>query len=82
MRLLDPRPWHLIAPGTVVLYSDGAARAVHVEPHEFREVVVFAEGLGPVVMPALAYVQPVELDDTDAIGNMLRAGLTLTPIKE
>jgi hypothetical protein len=81
MRYLPPRRWHEVTPGTVIMYIDGP-RAVAVEPYGLREVIVHAEGLTPVVMPALALVSPVELDDTDAIGNLLRAGLTLTPIKE
>lgn len=81
MRLLDPRPWHLIAPGAVVLI-DGVPRTVLGHDDALTSRMVFAEGLQPIVVNPHSYVQPVELDDTDAIGNMLRAGLTVTPIRE
>jgi hypothetical protein len=82
MRYLPPVPWRLIAPGTIVLIG-GVPRVVHVVRGDVHGVTVFAEGIAPYRLPdPQPYAQPVLLDDTDAIGNLLRAGLTLTPIKE
>ena len=88
MRLLDPLPWHLIAPGTVVLFPN-ATHAVAVydvqhtrHPNGALTVAVLVEGWPRPIDVTGTLAQPVELDDTDAIGNMLRAGFTLTPIKE
>ena len=80
MRYLDPLPWHLVAPATVVLIA-GVPRCVFLVRGDVDGITVYAQGLAPF-RPDGAYAQPVELEESDAIGNMLRAGLTLTPIKE
>lgn len=80
MRHLPPIPWHAVTPGTILMYSDGP-RAVTVEPADhYHEVVVFAEGLPPVIMPALELVQPVELDETDVVAVLRAAGFTVEPL--
>lgn len=88
MRVLPPTPWHLIAPGAVVLFPD-TTRPVTVydvqytrHPNGALTVAVFIEGWPRPIGVTGTLAHPVELDDTDAIGNLLRAGLTLTPIKE
>lgn len=82
MRYLPPVPWHLIAPGTIALIG-GVPRVVHVVRGDVHGVTVFAEGIAPYRPsgPQL-YAQPVQLDESDAVGNLLRAGLTVTPVKE
>lgn len=80
VRYLPPIPWHAVAPGTVVLI-DGEPRTVCANWENLGICLVLLEG-----DPDSHYfrcddsAQPVELDDTDAIGNMLRAGLTLKEI--
>jgi hypothetical protein len=79
MRLLPPVPWHLITPGTVVLY-DGPRAVIMNMPHSVTRTVLL-EGLPPIVVDPRAYAQPVQLDATDAIGTLYAAGLNPTPIE-
>lgn len=77
MKYLQPRPWHLIEPGTVVLIGSTPRTVQHVVG-DVHGITVYAEGLPPF-RPDGMYTQPVELDDADAIGNLHVTGLHPTP---
>lgn len=81
MKHLPPTPWHLIAPGTVVLMDAAETRTVLQIVGDIHGITVYAEGLVPFRVRGDAYAQPVELDTADAIGNLFAAGFTVTPIK-
>jgi len=74
---LAPIPWHAVTPGTVVLI-DGIPRtvlAVHPVPHS-GTVRIFAEGIALIDAPGTTFVQPVQLDETDAMITLFAAGFT------
>ncbi|MET0426689.1 MAG: hypothetical protein ABW046_22670 [Actinoplanes sp.] len=85
MRHLPPIPWRLVRPGTVVLDSRGTPRRV-LENLQMGSAlggrIVLVEGLLPAQVTNEWPAHPVELDTTDAIGNLFAADLTVTPIKE
>lgn len=87
MRFLDPRPWHLVAPGAVVLFPD-TARPVTVydiqhtrHPSGELTVTVLIEGWPRPIDVTGTYAYPVELDESDAAAALHAAGFTVTPIE-
>ena len=83
MRYPPPRRWSEVTPGTVIMDHNGVARTVlDVGPGVGGRRAVLVEGLPPATVFDYHFIAIVELDESDAIGTLLRAGFTVTPFKE
>jgi hypothetical protein len=81
VRYLPPIPWSDVPSGAVVIDSNGTPRTVLANAAAGTEQAIYVEGLSPIALPREWPAYPVELDETDAIGNLYAAGLNPTPIE-
>ena len=81
MRYLPPHRWSEITPGTVIMDHNGAARRVlDIGPNGYSGWLgVLLEGRPLTSVRDYHFIAVVELDESDAIVNLLQAGFTVTP---
>ena len=83
MRYPPPKRWSEITPGAMIMDHSGVARRVlDVGPSVAGRRTAYIEGLPITTVIDYHFIAVVEFDESDAIGNMLRAGFTVKPIKE
>lgn len=75
MRHLPPIPWADVRPGTVIMFNGIPRTVIMNMPNSVTRTVLIEGVPAPLTMVPTFFVQPVELDETDAIGALHAADL-------